>query len=115
MVKEVEPVIATETKIVHDAAQHIDRKVVAGQQIPPDLVAAYKDGDVIADPVANADVDYDKQSVEELQAEVARRAVEVEGSGADGNVLKKDLVAALKFDDGVQEDAAARAAARDPE
>lgn len=33
--------IASETKIVHDKNMGIDRKVIAGQPIPPDLVDAY--------------------------------------------------------------------------
>jgi hypothetical protein len=34
-------VIATETKIVHDPDLDIDRLVLAGQPVPPDLVEAY--------------------------------------------------------------------------
>jgi hypothetical protein len=43
--------------------------------------------------------DYADQHVDELRAEVEKRGLEVQGSGADGNVLKKDLVAALEADD----------------
>ena len=43
--------------------------------------------------------DYDELSVEELEAEASRRELEVQGTGANGNVLKKDLIAALEADD----------------
>ena len=42
---------------------------------------------------------YAAQSVEELQAEADSRGLEVEGSGADGRVLKADLVTALEAHD----------------
>jgi len=50
---------------------------------------------------------YDKQSPAQLQAEVDRRnserdpdeQIEVEGTGANGNVLKADLIKALREDD----------------
>lgn len=35
--------IATETKVIRDEAMGIDRKVIAGQPVPPDLVAAYEE------------------------------------------------------------------------
>ncbi len=52
----------------------------------------------------NAEVDYEAMSVEALEDEVARREaagreLDVEGSGADGNVLKADLIEALEEDD----------------
>lgn len=47
----------------------------------------------------DGDKGYADQSVEELQALVDERELEVEGTGKDGNVLKKDLVAALEADD----------------
>jgi hypothetical protein len=34
--------IATETVVVHDENLGIDRRVIAGQPVPPDLVAAYQ-------------------------------------------------------------------------
>lgn len=39
-----------------------------------------------------------KKSKDELQAEADRQGLEVEGSGADGNVLKEDLIDALAED-----------------
>lgn len=36
---------------------------------------------------------------DELQAEADERGLEVEGSGANGNVTKADLIAALEADD----------------
>lgn len=43
--------------------------------------------------------DYASQKPSDLQAEADRRGLTVEGTGADGNVLKADLVAALEADD----------------
>ncbi|MBA3688470.1 MAG: hypothetical protein H0W81_06550 [Chloroflexi bacterium] len=40
----------------------------------------------------------DAMSKEDLEAEAAGRGIDVEGSGAGGNVLKADLVAALDDD-----------------
>jgi hypothetical protein len=48
---------------------------------------------------ADEPVDYAELSKDELQAEVDRRGITVEGSGANGNVVKDDLVAALEADD----------------
>ena len=46
----------------------------------------------------NATADFDVHSAKkaELEAEAERRGVEVEGTGADGNVLVDDLQKALK-------------------
>lgn len=41
------------------------------------------------------DPSYDDMTVEQLQALADERALEVEGTGTDGRVLKADLVAAL--------------------
>jgi hypothetical protein len=46
-------VIATETKIVHDPVLDIDRQVIAGQPVPPDLVEAYQDAGGEAAPDAS--------------------------------------------------------------
>lgn len=93
-------VVAKKDVIVHDDQLNIDRKIVAGQPVPADLRKAYAEETGESVPESDSDtVDYDKKSVEELEDEVDRRGLEVEGTGADGNVLKKDLVAALKADD----------------
>lgn len=42
---------------------------------------------------------YGSQKVDALEAEAEKRGLEVEGSGADGKVVKADLVAALEADD----------------
>lgn len=52
----------------------------------------------------NADVEpepgyYDDELVEDLQTEADRRGLTVRGTGANGNVVKSDLVDALKADD----------------
>jgi hypothetical protein len=94
-----EQVIATEDKIVHDDLLNIDRKVFAGQPVPPELVDAYN-GDTRAsdgsDPDGSA-VDYESQSAEQLEAEAKQRGIydDIEGTGANGNVVKADLVKAL--------------------
>jgi hypothetical protein len=87
-------VIATEDAIVHDDVLGIDRKVFAGQPVPPDLVEAYQGGARAGD--GSDPVDYDAESVEELEKLVADRKLEVKGTGADGNVVKADLVKALQ-------------------
>lgn len=43
--------------------------------------------------------DYSKMTPAELQGEADKRELEVEGSGANGNVVKADLVSALEADD----------------
>ncbi len=49
-----------------------------------------------AEPTA---ADYDAMSPEHLDAEIARRDLKVTGTGKQGNVLKKDNVAALRAHD----------------
>jgi hypothetical protein len=90
-------VIATEDAIVHDDVLGIDRKVFAGQPVPPDLVEAYQGGARAGD--GSDPVDYDAESVEELEKRVADRKLEVKGTGKDGNVVKADLVKALQAAD----------------
>jgi hypothetical protein len=91
-------VIASETVIVPDDALGIERMVIAGQPVPPDLVDAYqkKVGGSKADESSSG---YAAQKVEDLQAEVDRRELTVEGTGKDGNVVKADLVTALEDSD----------------
>ena len=88
-------VIASSDEVVHDEALGIDRKVLAGQPVPPDLVDAYT-GDTVEESAGGS---YDSQTVDELQALADSRGLDVEGSGKDGNVLKSDLVAALEASD----------------
>lgn len=96
--------VAEQTVVVRDEQLGIDRKVIAGKRIPPDLIGAYRKatGVQVADPApasGPSGVDYESMPVEDLQAEADRRDLEVEGTGSGGNVLKKDLVDALKADD----------------
>jgi hypothetical protein len=92
--------IAVRDMVVHDDNIGIDRQIKGGQAVPPDLIDAYN-AEIGNAPASDQGepVDYDSQQVDDLQAEADRRGLEVEGTGADGNVLKKDLVAALKADD----------------
>lgn len=105
MGKPSQPLIATETVVVDDENLGIKRKVILGQPVPPDLVDAYraKVGDAAAeeDPGESGDgtVDYESKSVEALEELADERGLEVEGSGQGGNVLKQDLVDALRADD----------------
>ena len=48
---------------------------------------------------AGGSTDYNDQSVDDLQAEADSRGLTVEGTGANGNVLKADLMTALEEDD----------------
>lgn len=73
------------------------RRIRAGKPIPPDLVELYREA--VGEGSAGEGPAYEEQSVEDLQAEVDRRELDVEGSGAGGNVVKADLVAALEADD----------------
>lgn len=50
-------------------------------------------------PAESTSEGYDSMSVEDLQAEADSRGLDVQGSGAGGNVVKKDLVAALQAND----------------
>jgi hypothetical protein len=82
------------------------RHVAPGDSVPADAVDLDDQHDCnlvdegrlvpISPPEPSA---YEKQSADELQAEAERRGLEVDGTGADGNVLKKDLVAALEAHD----------------
>jgi hypothetical protein len=97
------PLTANESVTVRDPNLGIMRKVIAGQPVPPELEAAYRDavGDDVADqqPGEAADdnrVDYDAWSADDVAAEVERLGLEVEGTGANGNVTKADRVKALK-------------------
>lgn len=51
MAEPTKPVMATETVIVHDDNLNIDRRVILGQPVPPDLIDAYREkvGDKKAD------------------------------------------------------------------
>lgn len=96
-------VIAKETVDLRDPNLGITRRVIEGQPVPPDLVAAYSkevgDSDAAAAAAEEGDTSYSKQRVEDLREEADRRGLEVEGTGADGNVVKDDLVKALEADD----------------
>jgi hypothetical protein len=107
-----EPVIATDDRIVHDEALGINRKVFAGQQVPPELVGAYQEagGDIASSSPADAagrgepaSDNYDDLDKEALEAEAEGRDLTVEGTGKDGNVLVDDLRKALRADDAGKE------------
>lgn len=97
-------VIATENTLVHDPNMGIDRQIIAGQAVPPDLLDAYrvKVGDAAAAQAPGEDArsdtgDLDGLSVEELERRARDAGVygSIEGTGANGNVVKGDLVKAL--------------------
>lgn len=52
-----------------------------------------------ADAEQTAPTGYADQGVDDLKAEAEKRQLDVEGTGANGNVLKDDLVKALEADD----------------
>lgn len=82
----------------------LNRTVLAGGVIYP---AGTPATDELEDAISNPEFwsgsaaaeSYDDMGVDELKAEVDRRSLDVTGTGKDGNVLKKDLVAALEADD----------------
>lgn len=124
-------VIATESTIVKDPYLGIERQVLSGQPVPPELIDAYHEkvgNDATKDdpaaaardelagqhgtgtstgtaptdttPVSDTTAgDYESKSLEDLEALVKVRELEVEGTGSNGRVLKADLVAALKAAD----------------
>lgn len=97
------PPVASETVVVHDHELGIDRRVVAGQRVPPDLVAAYRtkvgDDATAEDPPEVPTVAYDDQTPEQLAALATQRGLDVKGSGRDGKPLKADLVRAHEAHD----------------
>lgn len=62
----------------------------------PDLTAEDETPVEASDPITG---DYGSHPKDDLQVEADRRGLQVEGTGADGNVVKDDLVAALEADD----------------
>jgi hypothetical protein len=75
-------VIATETKIVHDPVLDIDRQVIAGQPVPPDLVDAYQAAGGEAAPDASEAVQQpDSQEPELTGDQLKERAAELDIKG----------------------------------
>jgi hypothetical protein len=76
-------VIATETKIVHDPVLDIDRQVIAGQPVPPDLVDAYKaaGGDAAPDASEAIQQPAADQQPELTGDELKERAAELDIKG----------------------------------
>lgn len=83
----------------------LDRKIAAAEAAGDSEAAeAYRArlGQTGADAgTDDGAVDYeaDGWSKDELQAEAEKRGLTVEGSGANGNVVKADLIAALQKND----------------
>jgi pyruvate/2-oxoglutarate dehydrogenase complex dihydrolipoamide acyltransferase (E2) component len=82
---------------------HLARGSITGYSQPTHIV----DTDALADasdPGApdTAPTDYAAMSVEDLQARVDGLELEVTGTGANGNVVKADLVAALRAHDAAE-------------
>lgn len=91
-------------KQILDHGVEVERKLFAGQRVPADLIDAYKTATgeppaAVTDADADAAADYSKMSAVELQALADQRGVEAGGTGAGGNVVKVDLIAALEADD----------------
>lgn len=97
--------LAKEDTVVDQVLDHgvkVQRKILAGTRVPPDLIDAYAEatGDSQAAAAGTDEAtNYNSMNVEDLQAEADRRGLTVEGTGKDGNVLKSDLVAALEASD----------------
>lgn len=88
---------------------------VPGQAIPDEYVAPYLErlandpedhlhaflegGDIPEASSSSEKSEYEGWSVDDLQTEADSRNLEVEGTGSNGKVLKKDLVAALEASD----------------
>lgn len=101
-------VIAAKTITVHDDAIGIDRRLIAGQPVPRDLVNAYNAAiggdDEAGDSPAGKYADWKRPA---LEAEVDERELDITGTGANGNVLVKDLIAALEANDAASTDSGA--------
>lgn len=67
------------------------------------VTSAKKDAAAVEVPAESTSGGYDAMNVPDLQAEADRRGLEVQGTGADGNVVKADLVGALQADDATTE------------
>lgn len=79
------------------AERLIARGVAVREGEKPDPVEEAPVEDTVA--VEEITGDYESHLKDDLQGEADRRGLEVEGTGADGNVVKDDLVAALEADD----------------
>ena len=98
--------LAKQDAVVDQELDHgvkVQRKIMAGTRIPPDLIDAYNEatgGDASAADADTGDArtgdSYDDMKVDDLQAEADRRGLTVEGTGKDGNVVKADLIKALR-------------------
>jgi hypothetical protein len=99
---EVQLPVAKEDLVVEDAVG-VPRKILASQPVPRDLLEAYEEkvGKSSKSSDGNEAPDYSKQNNDDLEAEIKKRGLDVptEGTGQDGNVIKKDLVAVLEKHD----------------
>lgn len=76
-----EPVIAEKSVIVHDENLNIDRQIIAGHTVPPDLLDAYNekkigDGKAPADDESEAGGDLSEQTRDRLNAIASDLGVE---------------------------------------
>lgn len=102
-----EELIAQGVKI--DAPGASEQDVLAGRATGADIHNAQVDNMKAAEAAAKEHIatatgepvsgDYDGETMHALEQEAERRGLEVEGTGANGNVKKGDLVSALKADD----------------
>lgn len=92
--------LATQTITVDLELDHgviVQRKIVEGTRVPPDLIDAYHQatGEKPAKD-DEASSRYDSMKVEDLEQLVSDRELQVEGTGKDGNIVKADLIRALE-------------------
>lgn len=79
--------------------------VMRGDELPanvPDDMVQRLDAAGALEPLPGADVagsGYESMTVDDLHEMADTRGLTVDGTGANGNVLKSDLVAALEADD----------------
>lgn len=73
--------------------------LLAGEPVPDWAKDMVQDDDLEAADSSSTGGGYSSQSKSDLEAEADKRGLDVEGSGANGNVTKDDLVAALEADD----------------
>lgn len=96
-------------QVFKDLSPHLVEQIESGQKEGVYKVIELPDvetvtSDIPASPEApTAEPDYAKMEPRDLMEKATERGLDVKGTGAGGNVLKSDVVNALKADDAAKE------------